>query len=151
VFVVTREPSGLPGETKITIPSGESIPLSELIRSALKEPENQLSIPLSRGPEFHPLFKPVEVKNFAPDRSMRSSQVRSVISGPRIGISFYRVRTAGGKEVVCDGQRALYVAMASGASRLTRVDHLKPGAKVMVQDGEKVKSDPIIEVNRIPA
>jgi hypothetical protein len=72
VFVVAREPSGLPGTTKIAIPNGENITLSDLIRAALKEPENQLVIPLRRNRELHPLFKPVEVTSLSPDGSVRS-------------------------------------------------------------------------------
>lgn len=134
VFVLTREPSGLSGKTKVRTPSFGQVSMEDLVGAALAKPANAFPIPISRGRVLHPLFDPVEITSVNREGKQVSSRVRSIISGSTRDIEFYRVRTESGREITCDGQRALYSIDEFGFQRLVRVDTLRVGAAVLVAD-----------------
>lgn len=134
IFIITREPSGLPGNTNISAGKERNISMSKFVEEALQHPENQFVIPLSRERNLHPLFKPVEIMSADDEGNQVVSHVRSIVSGKSTQIKFYKVQTANGREMIADGQRALYVIDDNNHRRLVRVDQLKVGQQILVAD-----------------
>jgi hypothetical protein len=149
VFVLTREPSGLPGKTKVTSPSAGQISMKDFVEAALAMPANAFPIPISNGRVLYPLFDPVEITSVDRQGKQVTSRVRSIVKGRATGIEFYRVRTESGREITCDGQRALYIIDDYGLQRLVRVDTLRVGAAVLVADethGSKTERVTVVEL-----
>ena len=141
IFVGTREPSGLPGKTQIRQGDGSERSISELIGEAIAKPENRFQIPLSRGRTYVPFFLPPAVVSKAKDGTIVSSEVASTIIGPATGIRFFRVCTKSGRELVADGQRALYTAVPGRSShQLVRVDRLRVGTHIVCSDENGVQA-----------
>jgi hypothetical protein len=103
IFVGTREPSGMPGTTRIRQGDGSEKPMKEFIDEALAKPENRFRIPLSRDRTYIPFFLPPMVQSAAKDGTLRASPVGSTTIGSAKGIQFFRVRTATGRELTADG------------------------------------------------
>ena len=62
IYVGTREPSGLPGTTRIRQGDGSEKQMKEFIEEALAKPENRFRIPLSRDRTYVPFFAPPRVR-----------------------------------------------------------------------------------------
>ena len=75
IYVGTREPSGLPGMTRIRQGDGSERPMKEFIEEALAKPENRFRIPLSRGRTYVPFFVPPRVQSNTKDGKLISSEV----------------------------------------------------------------------------
>ena len=143
IFVGTREPSGMPGATRIRQGDGSEKPMKEFIDKALAKPDNRFRIPLSRGRTYVPFFLPPMVQSSAKDGVLRSSPVGSTVIGPSNGMRFFRVRTATGRELVADAQQALYTVPAGRTSRqLVRVDSLKVGMQILCSNDEGTQTQP---------
>lgn len=137
IYVGTREPSGLPGTTRIRQGDGSEKSMKEFIEDALAKSENRFRIPLSRDRTYVPFFVPPKVQSVTKDGNLTSSEVGSTIIGSSRGMRFFRLRTETGRELISDGQRALYT-MPSGRSshQLVRVDSLRVGAKILCSNDE---------------
>lgn len=132
VYVATREPSGMPGSTRIRQGDGTERPMRDFIREAMAKPENRFRIPLSRQRTYVPLMDPPTVQSVTRDGSVVSSRVASTIVASAAGLRFFRVRTETGRELIADGQRALYtVDCDHQGRRLVRVDRLKVGTPLL--------------------
>src|SRR5439155_18484734 len=103
-----REPSSLPGSTRIRQPDGSEKPMKVFVEEALAKPQNRFRIPLSRDRTYVPFFEPPMVQSAAKDGTLRSSPVGSTIIGSSQGMRFFRIRTETCRELVPDAQRALY-------------------------------------------
>jgi hypothetical protein len=137
IYVGTREPSGLPGTTRIRQGDGSEKPMKEFIEEALAKLENRFRIPLSRDRTYVPFFEPPRVQSTTKDGRLVSSDVASTIIGPSRGMRFFRVRTETGRELIADGQRALYTVPPGRPSRqLVRVDRLRVGTQILCSDDE---------------
>jgi hypothetical protein len=137
IYVGTREPSGLPGTTRIRQGDGSEKPMKEFMEEALAKPENRFRIPLSRDRTYVPFFAPPSVQSNTKDGKLASSEVGSTIIGPSRGMRFFRVRTETGRELIADGQRALYTVRPGRSSRrLVRVDCLRVGTQILCSDDE---------------
>lgn len=141
IYVGTREPSGLPGTTRIRQGDGSEKPIKEFIEEALAKPENRFRIPLSRNRTYVPFFAAPRVQSNTKDGTLISSEVGSTIIGSPGGIRFFRVRTETGRELIADGQRALY-AVSPGRSghRLVRVDRLRVGVQILCSNDEGTRT-----------
>jgi len=149
VYVLTREPSGLHGKTKVMSPSARQVSMKSFVEAALAKPANAFPIPISGGRVLHPLFDPVEIISVNREGKQVTSRVRSIVKGRATGIEFYRVRTESGREIISDGQRALYIIDDYGLQRLVRVDTLRVGAAVLVADdahGSKTERATVVEL-----
>ena len=91
--------------------------MKEFIEEALAKPENRFRIPLSRDRTYVPFFAPPRVQSNTKDGKLISSEVGSTIIGSARGMRFFRIRTETGRELIADGQRALYT-VPPGRSRL---------------------------------
>jgi hypothetical protein len=137
IYVGTREPSGLPGTTRIRQGDGSEKPMKEFIEEVLAKPENRFRIPLSRDRTYVPFFAPPRVQSNTKDGKLISSEVGSTIIGSSRGMRFFRVRTETGRELIADGQRALYIAPPGRSSRqLVRVDCLRAGTQIVCSNDE---------------
>ena len=152
IYVGTREPSGLPGTTRIRQPDGSEKPIKNVIEEALAKPENRFRIPLSRDRTYVPFFAPPMVQSAAKDGTLKSNPVGSTIIGTSGGIRFFRVRTETGRELVTDGQRALYTVPPGRSShQLVRVDGLRVGTQILCsnEDGTQTRLEAVILVEEI--
>lgn len=141
IFVGTREPSGLPGKTLIQQGDGLERSMSDFIGEAIAKPENRFRIPLSRGRTYIPFFAPPMVQSKKTDGTMISAPVASTIVGPADGIRFFRVQTESGRELIVDGQRALYAAVPGRSShQLVRVDCLRVGTRIVCVDQDQAQT-----------
>ena len=89
------------------------------------------------------------IRELSKNGKISKSPVRSIIANPRSGIAFYRVKTASGKELIADGQRALYVTESdSGHHRLVRVEKLKTGIKIISvsEGGTETELDEVMDI-----
>lgn len=148
IFVLTRQPSGMPGTTKVSSPAAGQVSMKDFVEAALAKPVNAFTIPISGGRVFYPLFDPIEITSVDRQGNQVISRVRSILKGSGAGVAFYRVRTDSGRELICDGQRALYVIDSHGRQRLVRVDTLRVGAAVLVADethGSKAERIALVE------
>jgi hypothetical protein len=152
IYVGTREPSGLPGTTRIRQDDGAEKPMKEFIEEALAKPENRFRIPLSRNRAYVPFFAPPRVQSTTKDGKVRSSEVGSTIIGSSSGMRFFRVRTETGRELTADGQRALYTVPPGRSSRqLVRIDCLKVGTQILClnDDGTQTQMETVNLVEEI--
>ena len=150
VFVSTRESSGMPGETKIRKADGSETPMKAFIDAAITKNANKYRIPLSRGRTYIPLFDPPILQSLDKDGQLAHSPVRSIIAGPPTTITFFKVKTIKGRQLIADGQRAVYVMDAHGSHRrLVRVDKLKVGTKIIgvSEDEATTELDEVLEVH----
>lgn len=132
IYVATREPSGMPGNTNIRQGDGSERPMHDFIGEALDKHANRFRIPISRGRMYVPFFEPPSVESVDKDGAVRSSPVSSTIISTSTGITFFRIRTDAGRELLADGQRALYTLDSGRAGRkLIRVDKLKIGTNIL--------------------
>ncbi len=153
IYVGTREPSGLPGSTRIRQPDGSEKPMKDFVEEALAKPENRFRIPLSRDRIYVPFFEPPMVQSVAKDGTLRASLVGSTIIGSSRGMRFFRVRTETGRELVADGQRALYtVPPGRSGRRLVRVDALHVGTQILCsnEDATETRLEAVTSVEEIP-
>jgi hypothetical protein len=140
VFVATREPSGMPGATRIRKGSGREIAMKDFISDALREPRNRFRIPISRRRTYVPFFDAPTVQSVSKEGATTSAPVASVIVSTASGMRFFKVRTETGRELIADGQRALYMQPRGRTSRkLIRVDGLKAGIRILCagEDGKE--------------
>jgi hypothetical protein len=137
IYVGTREPSGLPGTTRIKQGDGSERSMKDFVEEALAKPENRFRIPLTLGRTYVPFFVPPKVQSSTRDGTLIASEVGSTIIGSSRGMRFFRVRTATGRELIADGQRALYT-MSPGRSgrQLVRVDRLQAGTRILCSSDE---------------
>jgi hypothetical protein len=143
IYVGTREPSGLPGTTRIRQGDGSEKPMKEFVEEALARPENRFRIPLSRDRMYVPFLAPPRVQSNTKDGKLVSSEVGSTIIGSSRGIRFFRIRTETGREIVADGQRALYTAPSGRSShQLVRVDRLRVGMQILCSNDEGAQTRP---------
>lgn len=143
VFVATREASGMPGPTRIRQGTGRDISMKDFIGDALKNPENRFRIPISRGRTYVPFFDAPMVQSAGKDGAITSAPVASVIISPPSGIRFFRIRTETGRELIADGQRALYTQPSGHMGRkLVRLDALRQGMKILCTDEDQKTSQP---------
>ncbi len=152
IYVGTREPSGLPGSTRIRQGDRSERSMKDLIDDALAKPENRFRIPLSRDRTYVPFFAPPTVQSAAKDGSMKSSEVSSMIIGSSAGMRFFRVRTEGGRELIADAQRGLYtVPQGRSGRQLVRVDCLKVGMQILCSndDGTQTQLEAVSLVEEI--
>jgi hypothetical protein len=152
IYVGTREPSGLPGATRIRQADGSERRMGDFIEEALAKPENRYRIPLSRGRTYVPFFAPPVFQNVARDGSMRSNPVSSTIVGSADQMRFFRIRTEAGRELVADAQRALYIVPPGRSSRqLVRVDMLRVGTRVLCcnDDGSATQLETVTQVEEV--
>lgn len=137
IYVGTREPSGLPGTTRIRQGDGSEKPMKEFIEEALAKRENRFRISLSRDRTYVPFFAPPRVQINAKDGKLVSSEVGSTIIGSSRAMRFFRVCTETGRELIADGQRALYTVPPGRSSRqLVRVDRLRAGTQILCSNDE---------------
>ena len=152
IYVGTREPSGLPGTTRIRQPDGSEKPMKDFIEEALAKPENRYRIPLSRDRTYVPFFAPPMVQSVAKDGMLKSNPVGSTIIGSSRGMRFFRVRTETGRELIADAQRALYTVPPGRSSRqLVRVDCLHVGTQILCsnEDGTETRLEAVSLVEEI--
>ncbi len=152
IFVGTREPSGMPGTTKIRRGDGADIPMQDFVGEALRQPDNRYRIPLSRNRTYVPFFDPPTVQSLTQDGSIVSSSVASTIISSSAGLRFFRVRTDTGRELVAESQRALYTIPPGRTSRrLVRMDSLKVGERILCtgEDGTASRLETITFVEEI--
>jgi hypothetical protein len=152
IYVATREPSGLPGTTRIRQGDGSEKSMKEFIEDALAKPENRFRIPLSRDRTYVPFFAPPKVQSNTKDGKVISSEVGSTIIGSSAGMRFFRVRTETGRELLADGQRALYTVPPGRSSRqLVRVDCLRVGTQILcsVDEGTETRLETVNLVEEI--
>ena len=141
VFVATREASGMSGATCIREGSGHEIAMKDFIGDALKKHGNRFRIPISGGRTYVPFFDAPAVQSAARDGTLTSAPVASVIVSPASEMRFFRVCTETGRELIADGQRALYTQPHGRSSRkLIRFDRLKPGTMVLCTDEDGARS-----------
>ncbi len=141
IYVGTREPSGLPGATRIRQGDGLEKPMKEFIEEALAKPENRFRIPLSRDRTYVPFFAPPSVQSSTKDGKLTSSEVGPTIIGSSRGMRFFRVRTETGRELVADGQRALYTVPPGRSGRqLVRMDSLRVGKQILCSNDEGMQT-----------
>ncbi|MGH7801883.1 MAG: hypothetical protein ACREOW_14875 [Thermodesulfobacteriota bacterium] len=152
ICVGTREPSGLPGTTRIRQSDGSEKPMKEFIEEALAKPENRFRIPLSRDRTYVPFLAPPMVQSVNKDGTLITSAVGSTIIGSSSGMRFFRVRTETGRELVADAQRALYALPPGRSSRqLVRVDGLHVGTQILCsnEDGTETRLEAVALVEEI--
>jgi len=152
MFIVTREPSGMLGQTKIRKPDGRETQMEAFVDEAMAKEANKYRIPLSRRRTYIPLFDPPRVQSMDKRSKLASSPVRSVTISPATGIDFFRVRTAKGRELIADRQRAVYTPNADGSRhRLVRIDKLRVGTKIICvsEDGATTELDEVREVETL--
>ena len=152
IYVGTREPSGLPGTTRIRQPDGSAKPMKIFVEEALAKPENRFRIPLSRDRTYVPFLAPPMVKSAAKDGTLKSSTVASTIIGSSRGMRFFLVRTETGRELVADAQRALYTVPPGRSGRqLVRVDTLHVGTPILCSsdDGTETRLEKITLIEEI--
>jgi hypothetical protein len=152
IYVGTREPSGMPGTTKIRGSDGTDSPMREFVGEALKKPQNQFRIPLSGDRFYIPFFSPPIVQSMAKDGTIVSSPVASTIISSSNGIRFFRIRTNAGRELVADAQRGLYIIPPERNSRkIVRVDMLTVGDKILCanEDGTESRLETITAIEEI--
>jgi hypothetical protein len=152
IYVGTREPSGLPGTTRIRQGDGSEIPMKDFIGEALAKPENRFGLPLSRERTYVPFFVPPRVQSNTKGGQLISSEVGSTTIGSSRGIRFYRVRTETGRELVADGQRGLYTMPPGRSShQLVRVDCLRVGTQILCtnDDGTQTRLESISVIEEI--
>jgi hypothetical protein len=89
IYVGTREPSGLPGTTRIRQPDGSEKPMKTFVEEALAKPENRFRIPLSRDRTYVPFFAPPMVQSAAKDGTLKSNAVASTIIASSRGMRFF--------------------------------------------------------------
>lgn len=143
IFVATREPSGVPGSTRIRIPDGTEVPMRDFLQDAMAKESNKFRIPLSRSRTYVPFFDPPFLQSVARDGSVVPNAVGSTIVSSGVGLRFFRVRTDTGRELIADAQRALYVVQRNEQGRkLVRVDQLKIGTQVLCVDDDGTGSRP---------
>jgi len=135
IFVATREPSGMPGITRIRKGSGCEIAMKDFIGDALRKPRNRFRIPISRERMYIPFFDLPTIQSVSKEGATTSANVASVIISTASRMRFFKVRTETGRELIADGQRALYTILPGRTSRkLIRVDSLKAGTRILCAD-----------------
>jgi len=137
IYVGTREPSGLPGTTRIRQADGSEKPMKDFIGEALAKPDNRFRIPLSRERTYVPFFDPPMLQSMGKDAAVISSPASSTIIGSSHQMRFFRIRTETGRELVADAQQALYIMPPGRSSRqLVRVDGLRVGTQVLCSNDD---------------
>jgi hypothetical protein len=63
IIIATREPSGMPGQTKIRNGESKETTMKAFIDEALKRKGNKFEVPLSRGRTYIPLFDPPQIQS----------------------------------------------------------------------------------------
>ena len=118
----------------------------------MERPENRFRIALSRERTYVPFIDPPIVQSVAKDGSISSSAVASTIISPSSGVRFFRIQTETGRELIADGQRALYTVPTGRSSRkLVRVDSLKIGTQILCanDDGTEAQLEAVILVEEV--
>jgi hypothetical protein len=131
---------------------GDEIQMKDLVNEAITKKANKYRIPLNRGRTYIPLFEPIKVQSMRKNGTISQSPVRSITTGPPIGIQFFRIKTARGRELFADGQRAMYVPAKDGSRRkLVRIDKLKVGTRIFCvsEDETGTESDEVTEITAL--
>jgi hypothetical protein len=152
IYVGTREPSGLPGTTRIRQADGSEKSMKDFIGEALAKPDNRFRIPLSRERTYVPFFDPPMLHSMGKDRAVTSNPASSTIIGSSHQMRFFRIRTETGRELVADAQRALYTMPPDRSSRqLVRVDGLRVGTQVLCSndDGTEARLEAVTSIEEV--
>ena len=152
IYVGTREPSGLPGTTRIRQADGSEKPMKDFIGEALAKQDNRFHIPLSRERTYVPFFDPPMLQSMGKDGVGTSSPASSTIIGSLHQMRFFRIRTETGRELVADAQRALYIMPPGRSSRqLVRVDGLRVGTQVLCSndDGTETRFEAVTLIEEV--
>jgi hypothetical protein len=152
IYVATREPSGVPGGTRIRVPAGSEVPMGDFVREAMAKEHNRFRIPLSRDRIYVPFFEPPHVQSVDREGAVVSNPVGSTIVSSGVGLRFFRIQTETGRELIADAQRALYAVQAGQHGRkLVRIDQLKIGTQILCVDdqGTGSRSERIVAVEEL--
>lgn len=149
VYVVTREPSGMPRTTPIKMANGTMKSMEDLFKEVVKGELGKWVLKFG-DLEYIPLKKPLKVKSKDKFGRIVTSRVRAIMRRKRPSTSYVRLKTATGRELICDPQRGLYVREKS-YERLYRADQLRVGMKILAYDEEtdNVFEDELIAIERV--
>jgi hypothetical protein len=149
VYVVIREPSGMPRSTPVKMANGTTKIMEDLFKEVVNHELGKWVLKFGEL-EYIPLEKPLEVKSKDKLGRIVTSKVRAIMRRKRPSTPYIRLKTATGRELICDPQRGLYVR-EKGYERLYRADQLRIGMKILAYDEEadKVFDDELIEIELV--
>jgi hypothetical protein len=149
VYVVTREPSGLPSTTPVLMANGKQKTMDEIFRTVVAKRLGKFTLKFG-DMEYIPLEKPLKVISKGKDGKKHVSKIQAVMRQPPPKVPYIRLMTASGKELLCDPQRGFYVRR-KGYERLYRADRLRIGMKILAFDEntESTIEDPITSLERV--
>lgn len=140
VYVVTREPSGMPGSTSVKMADGTTKSMEDLFNKVVKSKLGKWVLKFG-DLEYIPLEKPLKVKSKDKFGKIVTSKVNAIMRRKRPSTPYVYLKTASGRELICDPQRGFYIK-EEGYERLYRADQLKIGMKILAYDE---KTDDVFE------
>jgi hypothetical protein len=148
VYIVTREPSGLPSTTPILMADGTKKTMEEIFQKVINKKLGRFALRFGET-EYIPLEKPIRVVSMDKFGKKVQSKVLSISRRPRPKVPFVHLKTESGRELVCDPQRGFYVR-CKGYKRLYRADQLKIGTRILAFDEktQDVVEDTVVSLER---